>query len=215
MTSALSGRSTALPGASRAPGSSAANLGRGSLERLSDLWAQLTRSACELERGGASRRSYACPTNAAPLTLYAFEGSIIDISLPPSRFGCASLFSDAIGWRARPRPAKGGGSRTGDLETEPRRPELETCSQFTTTAPTACLAGAAGMAKMTTMAPRRLATLAARCWVRRGSATGAVAHTGRGAADRDHQNEPGLCCAKAHRKDYVDVKKTCYPLGAR
>eukprot|EP00741_Cyanophora_paradoxa_P005630 tig00000912_g5457.t1 len=47
-----------------------------------------------------------------------------------------------------------GGSRTADLETEPRRPEIETCSQFTTTAPTACLASVAGMARMTNMAPR-------------------------------------------------------------
>eukprot|EP00741_Cyanophora_paradoxa_P007248 tig00001094_g7012.t1 len=36
----------------------------------------------------------------------------------------------------------------------PRRPEIETCSQFTTTAPTACLASVAGMARMTNMAPR-------------------------------------------------------------
>eukprot|EP00741_Cyanophora_paradoxa_P009537 tig00001525_g9237.t1 len=179
MTSTLSGRSTSLPGASRAPGSPAAHLGRGSQERLSDLWAQLTRSICVLGRRGASRRSYACTTNAAPLTLYAFEGSLIHISWPPSRFGCASLFSDASGWRARPRRAKGGGSRTGDLETEPRRPELETCSQFTTTAPTACLASAAGMARMTTIAPPRLAILAARCRVRRGSTAGAVVYTAR------------------------------------
>eukprot|EP00741_Cyanophora_paradoxa_P000971 tig00000449_g938.t2 len=138
------------------PGARArAHLGRGSQERLSDLWAQLTRSICVLGRRGASRRSYACTTNAAPLTLYAFEGSIIDLA--PIAFR---------GWRARPRRAKGGGSRTGDLETEPRRPELETCSQFTTTAPTACLASAAGMARMTTIAPPRHAILAARCRLR-------------------------------------------------
>eukprot|EP00741_Cyanophora_paradoxa_P017325 tig00020961_g16735.t1 len=86
---------------------------------------------------------------------------------------CASSAGGAPGLAAR----RGGGSRTADLETEPRRPELETCSQFTTTAPTACLASAAGMAKMTAMAPRLLASLAARCRWRRGSAAGAVAHT--------------------------------------
>eukprot|EP00741_Cyanophora_paradoxa_P018086 tig00021037_g17463.t1 len=134
MTSALSGRSTALPGASRAPGGLAAHLGRGSSERLSDLWAQLAGSVCLL-----GRRGLYYPYQFAPIA-----------------------FRSHLALLRRHVPLAGGGSRTADLETEPRRPELETCSQFTTTAPTACLASAAGMAKMTTMAPRRLATLAAR-----------------------------------------------------
>eukprot|EP00741_Cyanophora_paradoxa_P005631 tig00000912_g5458.t1 len=71
------------------------HLGRGSEERLSDLWAQLAGSVCVLRRRGASRRPSSRVGNVAPLTLYAFRGSIIDITFPPSRFGCTSLFFDA------------------------------------------------------------------------------------------------------------------------